>query len=123
MFSVTVWYDKLTRDDKNKLMGVVKKAKKSCVETKSLAVLYQEGVMKQVEIMNHVSHLSHLCRVYVGSGRKLTLPARRLIYRKYFVPKKYPSFQPFRDEMIMIFCDSEHGLFIMCNDLYYCCVI
>lgn len=77
MFSVTVWYDKLTRNDKNKLMGVVKKAKKLCVETKSLAVLYQEGVMKQVEIMNHVSHLSHHCRVYVGSGRKLALPARR----------------------------------------------
>lgn len=67
--SATVCYSpKLTRNDKNILIRVVKKAKTFGVEAKSLDVLYQEGVMKQVvKIMNNVSHPLHHCYVYLRS--------------------------------------------------------
>lgn len=97
-------YGKLTCNGKNQLG----------VETESLNVFYQEGIMKQMEkIMKDVSCPPYHCHVYLMSGRRPII-CSKYRYRKSFVQNSI-LLLTIRNEMIMILCDYEHKIVFLLN--------
>ena len=88
-FPITIWYGRLTNEDKNKIKKIVKSASKLGAQCTSLDELYIKYVMRQTNlILNDVNHPLHNNYVFLRSGRRLNVPmGSRSRFRDSFVPK------------------------------------
>ena len=93
-FSITVWFGRLPKKEKNKVNKIIKSAKRSGAQCETINDLYNRLVIKQTDkIMSDVNHPLHGNYVFLRSGKRLTVPiATRDRYRDSFVPKSIKIF-------------------------------
>ena len=87
-YSIVTWFGPSNDKDQNKLVKIIRAARRMNIEAKPLSVLFNDACMKMVrKIMKDKTHPLHGKFKFLKSGRRLSVPKHRTSrYAQTFVP-------------------------------------